>query len=398
MLELIFALLLGCGAGIITGLLPGLHVNTVAAIVLSALAVLTNYFSFLSLGVFLVAMLITHSFLDLIPSIFLGAPDDGGTVLSVLPGHQMLLKGEGYKALKLTIAGGIGAYLFGLLTLPVFLIFLKYGYAQLEQIVVPIIISFSILFMLTEKKLRGKTWALLIFLLSGTLGLLALNNLQMKEPLFPLLAGLFGLPTLLLSAGATKKIPEQRFDSKINFGGWLTHVKGAVCAALMSVLPALGSAQATILAQFFSKKRDAEEFLVIVGGINTVSVLFVLTTLYLINKSRTGVIAVMKQFLTVDFYSYSILLAASFAATGIAIFLTMVLGRYFANRIWKIKYRMLSLGIFLFIIILIGIFSGILGLFILSVATAVGLLAPKVGVKRIHAMGCLVIPVVAYFL
>jgi len=398
MLEIIFALFLGICAGIVTGLLPGLHVNTVAAIVLSALAFLTKYFSFLSLGVFLVAMLITHSFLDFIPSIFLGAPDDGGTVLSVLPGHRMLLQGKGYKALKLTVMGGIGAYFIGLLTLPLFFVFIKYGYVYLEKIVAPAILSFSLLFILSENKLRGKTWALLIFLLSGTLGLLALNNLQIKEPLFPLLAGLFGISTLLLSAGATKKIPEQKFDSEIDFGKWWVHAKGSVCAALMSVLPALGSAQATILAQFFSRRKSAEEFLIIVGGINTVSVLFVLTTLFLINKARTGVIAAMKQFLVLDFYSYSILLAASFAATGIAVLLTLVLGKYFANRIWKIPYRKLSLAILLFIFALVGIFSGFLGLFVLSIATAIGIIAPKVGVKRIHAMGCLVIPVLFYFI
>ncbi len=398
MLEIIFALLIGVFTGVVTGLLPGLHVNTVAAIVLASLAFLTNYFSFLSLGVFLIAMLITHSFLDFIPSIFLGAPDEGETSLSVLPGHKMLLRGEGYRALKLTVVGGIGAYLIGLITLPLFFIFVNYGYGYLEIIIAPLILSFSALFILSEKGIRKKVWAFLIFLLSGTLGLLVLNNLSLKEPLFPLLAGLFGISTLLLSASGIRKIPEQKFDSKTEFGTFWAHLKGSACAALMAVLPALGAAQATILAQFLSRKRSAEEFLMIVGGINTVSVLFVLTTLFLINKSRTGVIAVMKQFLALDSNSYLVLLAASFAATGLAVFLTMVLGKYFANRIWKINYRKLAIAILAFVIVLVGVFSGGLGLFVLSISTAIGLLAPKVGIKRIHAMGVLVIPVVAYFM
>ena len=47
--DIIFALLLGCLAGIFTGLAPGIHVNTVAAGVLASLGVLTAYFSPLAL-------------------------------------------------------------------------------------------------------------------------------------------------------------------------------------------------------------------------------------------------------------------------------------------------------------------------------------------------------------
>jgi len=147
-----------------------------------------------------------------------------------------------------------------------------------------------------------------------------------------------------------------------------------------------------------TKKKSGEEFLVIVGGINTVSSLFVLTTLFLIGRARTGVIAVMKQFLQLDFSGFAILLAASIAAVGISVILTLYLGRFFANRISKINYRKLSLAIIAFICILVGLFSGPLGLFVLSISTAIGILAPKVGIKRIHAMGCLVIPVVLYFI
>jgi len=288
--------------------------------------------------------------------------------------------------------------LIGLLALPLFFLFVKYGYSYLEYFVVPIIISLTVFFILSEAGMKKIIWALVVFLLSGILGLLALNNLPLKEPLFPLLAGLFGISALLLSTQSTNVIPEQKFDSNFYIGNVFMHIKGVVCSALMNVLPALGSAQATILAQAFSKKQSGEEFLVITGGISTVSVLFILTTLFLINKARSGVIAIMKQFLVIGNYEFLVLIAASFASVGFSVFLVMILGRYFANKIGKIKYRALSVGIIIFIIALVGVFSGWLGWLVLSVSTAIGLIAPKVGVKRIHAMGCLVIPVVAYFL
>src|SRR3989338_1637338 len=92
--ELIIALLLGVTSGIITGLTPGIHSNLVSLLVLQFTPLLMPYFSLLSLATFIMSMSITHTFLDAIPSIFLGAPESD-TVLGVLPGHRYLLRGNG---------------------------------------------------------------------------------------------------------------------------------------------------------------------------------------------------------------------------------------------------------------------------------------------------------------
>ncbi len=400
MLELILALFLGCGAGVITGLIPGIHTNTVAILIIGSLPILTKYFSFLNLGVFLISMVIMHSFVDFIPSIFLGAPE-AETALGVLPGHKMLLAGEGYKALKLTTIGGLSAFLVGIALLPLFFLFLKKGYILMSAVIAPIILIASAYFIIIEKTFKKKVWALLVFLLSGMLGLLVLNNLAVREPLFPLLSGLFGTSTLIISMLGTSKITKQNLDTKINFSKFrilLNSIKAAFSSAIMSVLPALGAAQATVLAQSLTKGKTGEDFLMIVGGINTVSSMFVLTTLYLISRARTGVIAAMQQFLTLDFYSYLVLFAACIAAVGISVFLTLNLGKFLANKISKVNYRKLSIVIIVFISVLVAIFSGLFGLLVLSIATTIGLLAPKAGIKRIHAMGVLVLPVVFYFI
>ncbi|MCX6775022.1 MAG: tripartite tricarboxylate transporter permease [DPANN group archaeon] len=404
-IDLLFALLLGCSAGMLTGLAPGIHVNTVAAGVLATLPFLTKWFSPLSLGVLLVAMVIVHTFVDFIPSIFLGAPDDAETSLSILPGHRMLLEGRGYDALKLTVVGGIGASLVGLAILPLFGFAIAKGYDKLGIIIPILILTFSAIFILLEKGFVKKVWALLIFMLSGVLGVIVLNQLQLKEPLFPMLSGLFGISTLVISMFGENKIVEQKISSNIKFtGNWFNHVKACVSAALMSVLPALGGAQATVLAQVISKKDtrnekgSSEDFLVMVGGINVVSSIFVLATLWLIGKARTGVLATMKQFLDLDFNGFLILLVASLVAIGIAAIVTLQLGKFVAKRITKFKYRKISLAVIVVLVLLAGLFAGWLGLLVTSVATAFGLIAPKVGVKRIHAMGCLAIPIVMYFI
>jgi putative membrane protein len=62
-------------AGIVSGLTPGIHINLVSVLVVSLSPKLSGLVSPLSLVVFIVSMGITHTFLDFIPSIFLGVPD-----------------------------------------------------------------------------------------------------------------------------------------------------------------------------------------------------------------------------------------------------------------------------------------------------------------------------------
>jgi len=82
--------------------------NLVSVLVVTVSAYLLNLFSLPALGVFIIAMAITHTFLDVLPAIFLGAPDSD-TALGVLPGHKLLLEGKGLIAVKLTVAGGLFA-------------------------------------------------------------------------------------------------------------------------------------------------------------------------------------------------------------------------------------------------------------------------------------------------
>jgi len=130
-LELIIATLLGVFAGIITGITPGIHINLVSLLVVSSAAYLTSIFSFASLGVFIISMAITHTFLDTLPAIFLGAPESE-TALSVLPGHKLLLKGMGYEAVKLTIIGSLFSLLAALFLFPLFIFLVPRIYERIQ--------------------------------------------------------------------------------------------------------------------------------------------------------------------------------------------------------------------------------------------------------------------------
>ncbi len=50
-----------------------------------------------------------HSFVDFVPSVFIGAPDPD-EALSVLPGHRLLMEGRGMAAVRAAAVGSaVGA-------------------------------------------------------------------------------------------------------------------------------------------------------------------------------------------------------------------------------------------------------------------------------------------------
>ena len=95
--------------GTITGLFPGIHANTIAFI-----ALILPIEKSLALALLIISMSITHSFVDAIPNILLGAASEEN-FLTIMPGQQMLLEERGIEAIQLTIFGGIITVLFAII-------------------------------------------------------------------------------------------------------------------------------------------------------------------------------------------------------------------------------------------------------------------------------------------
>lgn len=123
MLEIIIGTILGALTGVFTGIIPGLHINMVATLLLSFSGFVVNFPLFWMC--FIIAMAISHNFFDFIPSIFLGAPEEGNS-LSALPGHKFLLEGRGLEAIKLASIGCLGGIIISLVLYPVFITLLPF--------------------------------------------------------------------------------------------------------------------------------------------------------------------------------------------------------------------------------------------------------------------------------
>ena len=398
MIQILIALLLGVAAGCITGLTPGIHINLVALLLFTFSPFFLKYTTPLVLVVFIIAMSITHTFLDFIPSIFLGAPDDD-TALSVLPGHKFLLKGQGYGAVKLTLIGSFWALFLILLMTPVFIFGLPKVYPFIKEYMAFILIAASCFLIFKEKK--SKFWALTLFFLSGILGVATLNLAVIKQPLFPLLSGLFGVSMLAFSFLQNVKIPPQKITTIKIKPKESAKALGAslIGGPLVSFLPGLGSAQAAVISSEIGGKLSQKGFLVLLGAINTIVMGLSFVALYAIQKPRTGAAVIVGKLLESFTLNHLLLfLAVALVAGCIATFLTLEFAKLFAHTISKLNYRYLCLSIIILIAALTIPLSGLLGLLVLFTATSIGLIAAIKGIKRMHLMGCLLLPVILYFL
>ena len=400
-LHILIALILGICCGIFTGICPGIHINIVSVVLLNLSPILLKYTNPLVLCTFIIAMAITHTFLDTIPSIFLGAPDSENA-LNVLPGHKMLLEGKGFEAVKITIIGSYFCLLLGLLMTPALILGAPKIALFLKPYIGYILLAVVVFMILKDKENQKKIWNLIIFLISGIFGILVFSIPNFKDPLFPMLSGLFGISGLILSLSENTNIPPQTETDSVRIpikNQIKALVSGAFSGSLTGIFPGLGPAQAAIIAMQLAGDIGMHAFMMLVGGIGTVASLFSLVTLYTLEKARDGAIVVVSKIIGVlTIEKFGVLLATALIAGGIAVLLTMAFTRLFTRLISLVNYRYLSIGIIIFVACLVFYFSSFLGLFILSISTSIGLIAPLKKVGRNNAMGCLLLPVILYFL
>jgi putative membrane protein len=392
--EILLALLIGIIVGTFTGITPGIHINLVSAILLSFSASLLLQVPPLALVVFLVSIAITHTFVDFIPSIFLGAPSEDDNALSILPGHEMLIKGKAYEAVVYTLYGSATALFIILIFSPLFYFFLPAVYQHAEKIM-PLILVLTSGFLIYFEK-TSRPWAILIFSLSGLLGLATLT-LPAKEPLLPLFTGLFGISSLITSISVKQKLPPQKISKlssiKVSQESYFKSLIASVIASpLCSFLPGMGSGQAAVIGSEVVGELNKKEFLILLGSINTIVTGLSFITLYSIGKARTGVAAAIGSLLNLTLKDILVITVAIILVGIISFFITLFLAKVFAKIVSKVNYSYLSVAILIFLVLITFFFTSWLGLLILAVSTALGLLCIYTGIRRTHLMGCLIIP------
>jgi putative membrane protein len=308
----------------------------------------------------------------------------------------------------------------------------------------------------TDSRLAGFFSATAFFLLTGLFGwtILGPSSLPARSPLdmpgasllLPSLAGLFGVANLLDIYATTSHLPPQKEN-------WaLPPVRpllvpcfwSGVAGASMGVLPGMTASQATVLvmggrnvvAKIQGKegfgmdwetrrlteltddelleiaKAEAEEgvegpqtkqdleIIAILSAVNTAVTVCVLGFLYIIGRSRSGATLALKAMYPVDTWSgleptadFIRLLAITLAAGLMAMPIMRYVGKGMLRLHAAIPLQQMIMGVIIFVAALVFVSTGFIGLAVLIVGTMLGLLPPRLGIRRSHAMGVILVPI-----
>ena len=415
----------GTTLGCVTGMIPGFHVNNIALIMLSISGSISIFLSSTGLidellvpvlvSIIIVATAIAHTFVNIIPSTFLGAPEED-TALVLLPAHSMLMEGRGYGAITLSATGSLYAVEISFLLLIPFRLLMGPPanlYWVLDRIMPFILLAVSAVLVGTEKSAKHVMYALLIFGLSGVFGMQVMD-MGPSSPvgansslLFPALAGLFGIPTLIHSFG-TASLPEQRMDEeRIDFmDGMKDAGTGVVAGSVVSILPGVTSAVATIMAMVARGKKDRENVIVTLSSVNTAASFFVLSMLFIAGKARSGSAIAINEIMNVERwnamlppYSLCHMLIAVVISALVSYHATRFMGRVVARHISSTPYDTVAKVSVVFISFMVFVFTGFVGIAVLVTGTFIGMLCLELKVRRSLCMGILLLPIMlTYFL
>lgn len=410
-LLVVLASLIGAGIGTFTGLVPGIHVNTLASLMLVLYPIMMSSLSPIVDPVHIpiivssciISASVVHSFVDFVPSVFIGAPDPD-EVLTTLPGHRLLMEGKGMIAVRAAAAGSaVGASSAILLAIPIQYLMLN-GLAENLDTLTSAILLFTVLIMiLMEKNNERRIWATVLVLLSGILGLICMdlpipaNGLFGEGTLlFPMLTGLFGMPALL-SSFRNASIPEQIDDPSFKVGP-APGIKGVITGAIAGWYPGITATAGASLSSFLMPEDRPERFISLVASIGTVTSIFSIVTLSVSGSGRSGTIMVVKDIVgdsVSGFCSpeFLLLLLCSAIASAVGYKLTISSGMFMSRMVNRFDSMRMNKFILCFIAFLVLLLTGPFGLVILAISTMIGMIPLKADMDRIPLTGCLIIPV-----
>jgi len=395
MLDVLAYALAGVVLGVVTGLIPGLHVNNLTPILVTLAAGASS-----GMVALIVAMSITNVFINYIPSTFLGAPDEG-TELSVLPAHRLLLAGRGYQAIRLSAIGCLSGLMISAALILPFMAVITPAYDLIRSHMHWLLTIIAAVMILLERSWRGIIWATSVFLMSGLLGLLTLsaNFIPADTALMPLLSGLFGISVLLPSIVSCGSPPEQHLDDEpIDLRSSIKPVcAGTAAGTFTGIVPSIGPSQGTVMAQLVTRSSSTEEFLVAVSSVNVSKALFSFISIFAIGRARSGAAIAVEKILDVSSVEPLLIIGVALFARGIAAILHLQIGKLAAKNMDRFSYRTLCILVLIFMLALTFYYSGLVGILVLTTASALGMLPAATNIKRTHSMGVIMLPCILYF-
>jgi len=372
--ELSFAI--GFAIGFFGGLMPGLHSNTIIS-VLATLGIDER-----ALAVMIISLYPAHMIASFVPSIFFGIPESS-TVVAVLPGQRMVLRGEGLAALKTVLLSCIIAALVSSALFSVSLDIFPLVFGAIREQMRYVLLFFSLILL---GRSRDFFRSLLIFSASGLLGYFALNC-GLSDPFLPLFSGMFAMAAMVNYQKS--EVPPQE-ESRIGLGFVKFVFVGVLLGMLADLIPGVGSPSqvATFATLFFS--LDTLGYLAVISSISVSQSIFSLSTSAAIDKSRVGATAWLSGF--IDIGQNLVLLVPLFIISMALSALLIYSIRKYAAKIASLDFSKANVVLALYLVSITFLIDGFFGLVVLAVSSALGLLTLKLGVERTNLMGAIIVP------
>ncbi len=399
---------IGAAIGTFTGLVPGIHVNTAATILLGAYpfmeSLISGYVDPVWAPVLISCCIMStsavHSFVDFVPSVFIGVPDPDDT-LSVLPGHRLMMEGRGMVAVRAAAIGSvIGSVSALALSIPLQWVLLQGAIDYIDYFTTGII-CLTIAIIIYNSSNRVATVAL--FIVSGIFGYIVQVDvipvygiIDGGTMLFPLLTGLFGIPPLLERA-ASARYRKQRDDGRDPVGptpGFM----GVIAGLIAGWFPGVTATAGATLMSAFVKERDPARFISMTASIGTVTSVFSILTLSVSGSGRSGTTMVIKQIIgdSLDGFCSGPFLLILFSIAIASVFgyaATIGCGKFMSQICERIPADLLNNAVLILITVLVVLTVGPFGLPVLILAAIVGSIPPYIGIGRVCLIGCLMLPV-----
>jgi putative membrane protein len=340
---------------------------------------------------------VVHTFLDIVPALALGVPDPA-MAASALPGHRLVLQGQGREALRLSALGSGLAVAFAVpLALPVTAA-MEGAYPVIQAHLPLVLGSVVALLLVTEGSWWARVGAALSVTGSGLLGLLTLDIpatgvLPAGSMLAPLFAGLFGAPVLVEALGG-EGVPPQAGATITTSRRFVVTVAlvGTFAGAIVGYLPGISSAIAATGALVVLPRRGPRPFVVATSGVNTANTIFALFALVALGSPRTGVLVALNNTgapLTLGLYLCAVAIAAA-----VGFVLVLALGDRYLSVVGTIDNTRLSVGVLCLLGVLVFALTGAVGVGVFAAAAGIGLIPARFGARRANLMGVLLIPLI----
>ncbi|ACJ17031.1 hypothetical membrane protein, conserved [Thermococcus onnurineus NA1] len=410
-------------AGVLFGSLiswiPGFHIFNIMALLVAVFGVgelmPVQAFPFFAIGA-----IVAYAYVSAISSVYFSVADESAVFL-LFPTQRYLLLGRGHEAVLLYLIGAVAGTL--ILVIGALFIFPKV-LPPIYQATSPYITYFLtaiVLFMFMsewpKEGDRGKTpfqrlwmaWrqilgGLLVFLLSGILGFIVMNTNLLPTTsaytrLTPMFIGFFGMSWVLLNILSNppmlEQVPDDRIESspyniaKASFGG-------ALGGTIAAVYPIITGGMGALIAGHMTSQRGDDAFIISQGVNRVIYYVGAFTLLFLPNLRLTRGAA---AWLVSSIYtpkSYSEYLAAVgviLLSAGISFVFTYYISKFLARGFNIVHIRKLSYFVAITLVIISYVLTGPMGIVVLLVSTAIGMMAAAFNTRRSYCLGGLILPV-----